>query len=781
MNKILMKIFSTIVILMMNIQVLGQGVIINEFMSNNSSSIQDFSGDSPDWIELYNNSDDEVNLLDFGLSDDVNSIRKWLFPNITIQAHQYLLIFASGNDFATATELHTNFKLKQSGETLVLTNKLGFILSLIQPIYIPNDKSFACTTDGNEKMTITETPTPNSSNNNFSGIYSSHLSGFYKDSFNLTLLTSNTNNKIYYTLNGETPSINSQLYTTPITIKNNQQSPLNFSLIPTTPLSGEDQLYDYIWEKPQNAYKCNVLRYASFENNTIKGSIYTRSFFVDKEIENRYTFPVISIVTDSLNIFDHDTGIYIPGKRFDIDGFNWWPEGNYHNRGEAWERDIHISYFENKGLLSFETNAGMRMRGYGSASNPQKSFTTYFRKEYGMSNIEYPVFKNSNAKKHKRLIFRNSGNDFLQTHFKDAMLQQVIKDMDLDLQGFQPSVVFLNGEYWGIHNIREKYDKFYFKYKLGVKEDEVNILSICGGVEEGNNRDYKELTNFVKNNDLSKSENYNLVANKLDINNFIDFQIAEIYFANYDWPCNNFKIWKDNDPTSKWRFLIYDLDLSFGLFTANSMEHATSENNKWPHCECSNLLFRNLLKSKEFESKFLDRFVYCLENIFDHNRVNTIIDEFELMYSLEIEEHIDRWNYPSSKDEWKNEIDEFRTFATNRQCYMSENIISYFRLSSYEFDCISDLLEEKDQLALYPNPTKGKFAIINNSTIDIEDGKLILINSLGQIIYSREKIKMKTKERSHFQLSNLHSGIYICLFTSKNLSKTIKVFVTNRN
>ena len=389
--------------------------------------------------------------------------------------------------------------------------------------------------------------------------------------------------------------------------------------------------------------------------------------------------------------------------------------------------------------------------------------------------------KNSNAKKHKRLIFRNSGNDFLQTHFKDAMLQQVIKDMDLDLQGFQPSVVFLNGEYWGIHNIREKYDKFYFKYKLGVKEDEVNILSICGGVEEGNNRDYKELTNFVRNNDLSKSENYNLVANKLDINNFIDFQIAEIYFANYDWPCNNFKIWKDNDPTSKWRFLIYDLDLSFGLFTANSMEHATSKNNKWPHCECSNLLFRNLLKSKEFESEFLDRFVYCLENIFDHNRVNTIIDEFELMYSLEIEEHIDRWNYPSSKDEWKNEIDEFRTFATNRQCYMSENIISYFRLSSYEFDCISDLLEEKDQLALYPNPTKGKFAIINNSTIDIEDGKLILINSLGQIIYSREKIKMKTKERSHFQLSNLHSGIYICLFTSKNLSKTIKVFVTNRN
>ena len=124
----------------------------------------------------------------------------------------------------------------------------------------------------------------------------------------------------------------------------------------------------------------------------------------------------MSLTTDSLNLFDYDTGIYIPGKRFDEDGFSWFPIGNYHNKGSEWERDVHITYFERDGSIGFESNAGVRMRGMGSASNPQKSLTIYFRKEYGLEKVNYPVFKGQESNTYKRLILRNSGNDFLDSH-----------------------------------------------------------------------------------------------------------------------------------------------------------------------------------------------------------------------------------------------------------------------------------------------------------------------------------------------------------------------------
>ena len=219
--------------------------------------------------------------------------------------------------------------------------------------------------------------------------------------------------------------------------------------------------------------------------------------------------PIISLVTDSLNLFDYDTGIYIPGKSFDEEGFSWWSNGNYHNRGELWERDVHITFIKDSGQIGFETNAGIRMRGYGSTCFPQKSFNIYFRNEYGINKTSYPIFNNTEVEYHKRFILRNSGNDVIYSHFKDAMLHEVMSTMDLEKQDFQPSIIFINGEYWGIYNLREKYDRHYFKYKYNIPEDSINLLGVCGMIEEGDNSDYMNLYNFVEQNDLSAyTENY---------------------------------------------------------------------------------------------------------------------------------------------------------------------------------------------------------------------------------------------------------------------------------
>ena len=777
---------TLITFLLSVIYVNGQTILINEFMSKNDTTINDDDGDFSDWIELYNTSDTAVNMLNYNLSDDDDNLNKWTFPEIIISPHGYLLIFASDKNRLDTTELHTNFRISSSGEKLYLSNNLGTIIDQTNSINLNSDEAYARITDADPRWAKTKTPTPRSSNTFSTGIYNSHPSGFYDNSFQLELIKLNENQEIHYTLNGGIPSSNSPLYTSPIIINNNSQTQYSISGIPTTPLSGPDQLYDFIWEEPTSVYKCNTIRYAAFEGENRESEIYSKTYFVDPAINARYEMPIISLVTDSLNLFDYDTGIYIPGKSFDEEGFSWWPNGNYHNRGELWERDVHITFIKDSGQIGFETNAGIRMRGYGSTCFPQKSFNIYFRNEYGINKTSYPIFNNPEVEYHKRFILRNSGNDVIYSHFKDAMLHEVMSTMDLEKQDFQPSITFINGEYWGIYNLREKYDRHYFKYKYNIPEDSINLLGVCGMIEEGDNSDYMNLYNFVEQNDLSYNENYFYVSEKLDINNFIDFQIAEIYFANYDWPCNNYKIWKDNQANSKWRFLIYDLDYSFGVeqfnnnavYSTASMEHATSTENDWPYCECSNLLFRKLLQNEDFKNLFISKFSDHLKTTFDTDRIIGIINEFESLYTNEIEEHIDRWSYPNSKTSWENEVEKLRVFAKERPCYMDINIGSFFNLSysiADELDCAKQ--NSNNSLILVPNPNNGDLFLLNTSDEDIINAKITITNLNGQKVYQEYNIDLLRNERKYFNLSKLDNNMYIIKVASSNFFEQIKMII----
>ena len=92
-------------------------------MSSNSGSYIDEDGNTYDWIELYNGTSEDVNLKDYGLSDDVSGRVKWKFPNITIKSKEYLVIFFSGKK---ESGLKVNFSLsKNGGETITLKNSNG--------------------------------------------------------------------------------------------------------------------------------------------------------------------------------------------------------------------------------------------------------------------------------------------------------------------------------------------------------------------------------------------------------------------------------------------------------------------------------------------------------------------------------------------------------------------------------------------------------------------------------------------------------------------------------
>ena len=763
--------------------IFSQEIVINEFCASNNSLISDSNGEYSDWIELFNKSNLDINLENYSLSDDETEPRKWLFPNIIIPVNGYILVFASGENLTIGNELHTNFKIKESGETLILSDHLSNTIDISTPINLTSDHSYARISDGNTNWKISNKPTPGTSNIFFGDIISSHPSGFYDEKFLLTLTASNPNQKIYFTLNGSLPTTKSLLYTQPILIDERPDDDFSFSSIPTTPLAGNPVLDNFIWKAPKQVQTTNVIRFAAFENEEIQSPVFTKTYFIGNDFENRYEFPVVNITTDSSNLFGFEDGIYLPAKRFEENGFIYYPEGNYLNEGRDWERDAHISFFDKNKNLGFEEDIGIRMHGNGSASFPQKSFKIYFREEYGLNELDYPIFENSDNKKYKRLLFRNGGNDFLETHFKDALLQNIIGELDIDLQAFQPSIVFINGEYWGIHNIREKYDRFHFQYNYGIDKEAVNVLKVDGRVEEGDNEDYLELIDFVNQNDLSITSNFDYVKNRIDISNLIDFQIAEIYFANYDWPCNNFKIWKGNEPNSKWRYAIYDLDYTFGYdersnFNVNSIEHATSEADSWPHCLISNAIFINLLKNESFKNQFIDQFYSCLKNTFRTTRIIDKIDNFQSLYQSEIQEHIDRWNYPKDLNAWKDQIQKLKEFATERPCYMTDHLVSFFNLTDFDFNCKE--VEIEGSLTIYPNPSIGSFTISNKTFEKLENADLKIFNFNGQIVLSKNNISLDKNKKIEINANQLPFGVYF-LILKNELQSIEERFIISSN
>ncbi|PCJ64988.1 MAG: hypothetical protein COA58_12010 [Bacteroidetes bacterium] len=723
----------------------AQGQIhINEFVSSNVNGITDNNGKHSDWIELYNPSNVSVNLENYSLSDEDEESHKWFLPQIALDPKSFLVIFASGDDIKVVSELHTDFKIKKGGEKLFLYNKLGQIISQTPKVALADDESYGSAFDGSSNYVRFSESTPRVSNGESKSVYANRESGYYQDSFNLELIGLNPCLEIRYTLNGETPTKNSVLYASPIWIKSQTNRVNRLSIVPTTPLSGPQILNFFKWKNPVRVNTINVVNYAGFCDDTLATSIY-HSTFIEKNIGDIHDFPIVSIITDSLNLFDHDTGIYVPGLT--LQNSNWtggFPPGNYGQRGRDWERNIHVSYFSENEELEWSTKAGIRIRGGGSTSFAQKSFTLYFRSEYGMSNIEYPFFEDFNFDEYKRLAFRNSGNDFVQTHFRDALLQSLLTDFNFEGQQSKPSVVYLDGEYWGIHNIREKQDKHYFHELTGIGKDSFDIVNTCGDIDEGDNTDFLALQDYVNANSLVDDANYQYVSSKIDVDNVIDYFIAQIYTANYDWPYSNMKLWKSKRPNSKWRYIMYDLDFTFNQdnssgFWVNSMDHVT-DITTWERSECSSRIFRKLLENEKFKEDFLARFAFHLNNSFSVGRVTAAITEFENIYRPEMEEHIARWGFPESMTAWDFQVNALRSFAKERPCVMLEDLLEFFEISKMDFQCIDSLNSNftVDDIIVAPNPVVNNTLVVKNINQDLVDGDFEIIDNQGQVLIAGE-------------------------------------------
>jgi hypothetical protein len=338
------------------------------------------------------------------------------------------------------------------------------------------------------------------------------------------------------------------------------------------------------------------------------------------------------------------------------------------------------------------------MHGNWSNANPFKSLRIYARSVYGKENLGYPFFKSRSDSAYKRIILRNSGNDIWYTMFRDAAMQDMVSHMNFETQAYQPSVLFINGEYWGIHNIRERIDKYYLSGRFGVNPEQVDILENNMSVDEGESAQYASMLDYITTYGVQQESNYSYVKTLMDPDCFRDYMIAQIFMVNTDWPGNNIKYWRLQTPEylpdagpgkdGRWRWLMFDVDFTFGIYTPtdysrNMMTFVTQTNGpSWPNPDWSTFLFRKLLENQGFKTSFIVRFTDELNTAFRSEVVKSIINRMQTAIEPEMNRHIQRWKMPSSLSTWNSNVSQMRSFADQRPDYARNHLRQFFNLSS---------------------------------------------------------------------------------------------------
>ncbi len=628
-----------------------QTIFINEFLASNSVILADEAGEFDDWVELYNAGTVLVDIGGMYVTDDLAVPTKWQIPSsdpakTTIAANGFLILWFD-NDPAQGV-LHVGAKLSASGEDLGLfasdgTTQIDAFSFGPQSSDISNGRL----PDGGVDFQFFNVPTPGETNVGSQGAdkagepTASVIGGFYNSAFTVELMTITAGAEIRYTLDGSDPTDVSTLYSTALSI--NQTTTLRAKAFAIDLLSSTTATYSYIFGPG-------------------------------------HTFPVIALSFNDDDFFDPATGIY-PNYEQDL------------------ERPVHVEFFETDGSQVLSQEATVEIHGTGSAQLPQKSLKLKAKASGGSGFFEHPIFPDLPYGKYQRFLLRNSGQDWDITMFHDAMVASLTGDLsdvgssikmpNLHHQGFRPGIVYLNGEFWGIHNLREHMQSAYVEQHFGLIDNEIDLLD-NDEIKEGSDDNWTELTNLLNNNDFTNDASLDQFGEMVNLPNFLDYNVMNILIDGSDWPGNNYRRWRAKD-NGKWNFMTFDLDFSFGLFnilpggitwntgeaTANSLARSLdATQTTWPNPKWNTLYFRKPMKNEQFRTDYINRTADFLNVLFAPDRVNARIDEFVALYTPEMQQHYDKWN--SGWNPFDTNVQNLRDFANARPPIMRQHVVDAF-------------------------------------------------------------------------------------------------------
>lgn len=519
----------------------------------------------------------------------------------------------------------------------------------------------------------------------------SHKGGWYKDSFDLTLASNHSKAKIYYTTDGSEPDYDTNYSTqryndeTKITIYDATED--------TNVYSAES----YVWYKahpytPAKGLqpKCiTVKAYAVYGGKRTK--TITENYFVDPELHNKYGVKVISLTGDPVLFFNN-------------------AEENAGLMREEWRRSTdsalgHVQIFDENGKEIINQNVNVKLHGSYSKMFNQKSFRLHADEQYDSDNNKFvfPLFddlKDINGEPittFKRIIARNGGNDCTSTMLRDSLNSRLASELGIGVMASEPAVIYHCGEFYGVCNIRERLDDHYIKEHYNIAREDVVMITATDSFElnEGvpgvDDKAWKDFVAFVNGNDMSKDTNYAKFEEQVDVDNYIKYITSELFVANTDWVVNNVRVWKskgvataaDKDTTDdngvnyndgKWRFLMYDTDLSGGVF------HPDGEYGDNPtDFEFDSLKYMqqfsltgteidlfNLLENAKFREKFINTYVNIIHTTFAPARINAVLDELTAEIEKAMPYEINRFGYLTDMNDWKSNLQAIKDFYEHR-------------------------------------------------------------------------------------------------------------------
>jgi hypothetical protein len=411
--------------------------------------------------------------------------------------------------------------------------------------------------------------------------------------------------------------------------------------------------------------KSTVVR-AFTKKNGERSQIFTQSYFIN---EPRTAFPVVSISITPSILFDQTTGLFQEGPGVDYNeegrfGANFW------SRKEV---TCNAEIFETDGRCVHNSLTGFRLFGGFSRVFPQKSMVLSFRKEYGKKFLKHRIFGDEGGKKFKYLVLRNGGSDWGKAQMRDALTDKLTADWGLEQQAYRPAQVYINGKYWGMYDLREKINARFLADHSDADRDSIDLLEHRQTVRRGTIRQYSKMLAFIDNHDLSNLQNFNEVRKLMDIENFMDYQIAQIFCDNTD-AGGNIRYWRPHRSGGKWRWILFDTDFGWGLNNHEAWQHDaldffTEPNGPdWPNPAWSTFLLRNLLKNKTFEAAFINRFCDRMNTSFSTEKVLSTVADFEKMLAPELPRQWARWQIDPAT--WRRHLGIIRTFAEKRPSAM---------------------------------------------------------------------------------------------------------------
>lgn len=692
----------------MHTNVLAQDIVINEVVFSNKTSLYDFEGDTPDWIELYNASSQSINLNKYILSDKLDEEDFWICPQYVMLPGEYKVIFASGKDKKYGAEWHTNFKLGLMQEQLFLLNPQSEIIDFTEIQCVPSDNSLSCKPDGNRLHRIVCFPSPNASNNFSEAITINFIAdtltvnqtnGFFNHNIAVELNHSIPTNQIHYTLNANDPDIDDEIYSLPIFLDNRTNYKNRFAnKVPMSFKLGDD------------IFKAQVLRAQVFSEGCPASNPVNQTYFISNSDSNPYKVPVVSIITDKDNLFDADEGIYVVGNN-----------NNYYRRGKAWEREVHVEIFDSTGNPISNQLAGMRIHGGGNRQADQKSLRLYSHDKYEKG--WFPsLFKadKPHVDSCKRLLLRNV-KDWDGTIIRDELCNKLVSTMNIDYSAVVTSVVFINGEYWGIYSLHEYLDEHYVGTNYMIPTPDLTIIETSPGeifAKEGDINDYHKLIHAIEIADKKSDSFYDDMNELIDLESLIDFYCAQIYLANLDFPFRNKNLWRINNDTASWRYFFFDCDACMERFTHNILnEYGLANDDFLVHDDMYKVILKNLFQNRDFQLKFQSKMYYHLDNTFSPPKVMREIEKLVNTFNPLVKDHIYRWRIPSDYIRWKENVDRLKLFAMQRPLIVKELMVSYFGIP---FD-------------IFPNPAKEYFTIRLNN--DSDNVSVSLTDLLGKEVF----------------------------------------------